>query len=260
MNSLNFGFGGVEVYLWQLLFLMTRTGAAFIAAPLFGATSMPPQVRIVLAAGIAIYILNWVPLSIPNELLSIATFTTLISEAVIGAALGFILQISFAAPILAGEQIGGAMGMGMVTAVDPSSGSHSGAIGQYFSVLLALVFLAVGGHLVWLRLVIESYSVFPPGGTWIGGERAALIAGFAAQAFVAAIAIALPILMVLLLVQVATGVLSRSAPALNLFALGLPMGVFAGIAAMLLASPMTGEAMGRLSIDALDNVGEFMGK
>lgn len=260
MNAINFGVGAMEADLWRLLYLMTRIGAAMIAAPLFGATSVPPQIRVMVTGGVALFVLNWVPITIPDNILSMSSFTDLMSEAVIGFALGFTLQLSFAAPILAGEQIGGAMGMSMVTAVDPSSGANSGAIGQYLSVMLALVFLVVGGHLIWLRLVIESYSVFPPGGEWLGAERVSLIVGFASQMFVAAIAIALPIVMVLLLVQVATGVLSRSAPALNLFSLGLPAGVLAGIAGLLAAAPFTSELFVGLSSDAIDHVGEVMGR
>jgi hypothetical protein len=68
-------------------------------------------------------------------------------EALIGLALGFVLQIAFAAPIIAAEVIGGAMGMSMATAVDPNSGAQSPALGQYFTVVLTLVFLGLGAHL-----------------------------------------------------------------------------------------------------------------
>ena len=258
MNALNFGFGVVEADLWRLIFVMTRIGAALLAAPLFGAASIPVQVRISLAGAIAVFILAWTPVETPTELLSVAAFTALVGEAIIGVALGFTLQISFAAVVMAGEQIAGAMGMAIATAIDPNSGAQSGALGQYFTVVLTLVFLAVGGHLTWLRLVIESYHAFPPGQAWFGADRAWIVAGFAGQAFATAVAIALPVMLVLFLVQLVTGVLSRSAPSLNLFALGLPAGVLAGIAALIAAAPFTTEQFVSLSETAIEHTAEVI--
>ena len=95
---------------------------------------------------------------------------------------------------------------------------------EEFPMALA-IFLALGAHMQWIALVVESYRVFPPGDTWLGPEKFSDIAGFATMMFITAVAIALPVTLVLLVVQVVTGVLSRSAPALNLFALGLPAGM-----------------------------------
>jgi flagellar biosynthetic protein FliR len=78
--------------------------------------------------------------------------------------------------------------------------------------------------------------------------------------FVAAVAIALPVTLILLLVQVVTGVLSRSAPSLNLFALGLPAGVLAGIAALILAAPLLGDQLVELSGDAIGQAGAVLRK
>ncbi len=258
MNGVDLGLGAWEVNLWQLIFMMTRIGGALLAAPLFGAASIPVQIRISLAGAIAIFMMVWMPVQTPEELLTMAGFTALVGEAVIGAAIGFTLQLSFAAPVIAAEQIAGGMGMAIATAIDPNSGAQSGALGQYFTVVLTLVFLAVGGHLLWLRLLIESYQVFPPGQDWFGAERAWMIVSFAGEVFATAVAIALPVMLVLFCVQLVTGVLSRSAPSLNLFALGLPAGVLAGIGALIIASPFTSEQFVRLSATAIDQVGQVI--
>ena len=173
-------------------------------------------------------------------------------EVLVGLALGFVLQLAFAAPAIAAEVIGGAMGMSIATSVDPVNGAHSPVIGQYFSVLLVLVFLGLGAHLQWLALVVDSYQAFPPGQTWLGPERLGVLTGFATTMFATALAIALPATLVLLLVQLATGVLSRSAPALNLFALGLPAGVLAGLAALIVSAPLAADRLADLSADAVE--------
>jgi flagellar biosynthetic protein FliR len=70
--------------------------------------------------------------------------------------------------------------------------------------------------------------------------------------------IALPVSLVLLIVQIVTGVLSRSAPSLNLFALGLPAGVLAGIAALLISAPVLTDLVVRLSADAIGATSDLM--
>lgn len=257
MSLPDFGFGNIEAELWRLIFVMARIGAAFIAVPIFGAMSVPVQLRIVLAGAIAVFVLAWTPVATPPALLSLAGLLALAGEVVIGLAFGFVLQLSFAAPVLAAEQIGGSMGMAIATAVDPNTGGQSGALGQYFSLVLTLIFLGVGGHLLWLRLIVESYSALPPGGDWFGAERAWQVVGFAGEMFATAVVIALPVTLALLLVQLVTGVLSRSAPSLNLFSLGLPAGVLAGIAALIAAAPLFTEQFVTLSATAIGHVGSL---
>ncbi|MCP9221243.1 flagellar biosynthetic protein FliR [Erythrobacter sp. LQ02-29] len=253
----DFGFGNIEAELWKLIFISARIGAALVAAPIFGATSVPVQLRIIIAGAIGVFVQIWVPVTTPADLFSLAALIALVSEIVIGLACGFVLQLSFAAPVLAAEQISGAMGMAIATAADPNTGGQSTALGQYFTLVLTLIFLAVGGHLLWLRLVIESYRALPPGGEWMSADQALVIAAFAGEMFATAVAIALPVTLALLLVQMVTGVLSRSAPSLNLFSLGLPAGVLAGIAALIAASPLITDQFVALSAQAIDQVGRI---
>ena len=241
MIGLDFGFGAIEQELWRLVFAMTRIGAALLAAPLFGAASVPVQLRVAIAGALGVMVCAWTPLARPPALLSATGLVTILREVAIGLSLGFVLQLSFAAPVIAAELIGGTMGMGIATAVDPQTGANSPALGQFFTVALTVVFLALGAHLQWLALVVRSYETFPPGAAWFEPARMGAIAGYGTQMLATAVAIALPVTLVLLLVQVLTGVLSRSAPALNLFALGLPAGVLAGLAALILAMPVVTE-------------------
>ncbi len=258
MIALHFGFGAVEGQLWHLLFAMTRVGAALLAAPLFGAASVPMQLRVVFTGAIAVMICAWLPITPPPALLSLSGILAVAGEVLIGLSLGFVLQISFAAPTIGAEIIGGAMGMSIATAADPNSGAHSPAMGQYFAVVLTLVFLAMGCHLQWIALIIRSYETFPPGQTWLAADRLQAIVGFASAMFATAISIALPVTLVLLLVQMLTGVLSRSAPALNLFALGLPAGVLAGIAALIAVAPLVTDQMTELSADAITHAADLV--
>ncbi len=246
MNVLDFGFAGLEAQLWQILFLSIRCGAALLAAPMVGGMAIPPQLRALLALVFAVFTATWLPLPPLPEMMSFAAVLAVVQEAVIGAALGFLLQVAFAVPLIAAEQIAGTMGLAIATSIDPNSGAQSGALGTYFGLLLTLLFYTLGAHLLWFELLIESYRVLPAGSFALGEVAAREIVMFAGYGFAVAAAIALPVVIVLLAVQVVTGVISRSAPALNLFALGLPAGVLAGIAALIVVMPIVIEQFAAL--------------
>ncbi|MFN4020597.1 MAG: flagellar biosynthetic protein FliR [Erythrobacter sp.] len=241
MNLLDFGFATLEAQLWQILFLSIRCGAALLAAPMVGAMAVPAPVRILLSIVLGFFAASWVPLAPAPAMLSLAAILAVLHEIAIGLALGFVLQIAFAIPLIAAEQISGTMGLAIATSIDPASGAQSGALGTFFGLVLSLLFYATGAHLLWFELLIESYRLLPAGSFAFDAWRAQSVALFMGYGLATAAAIALPVVLVLLLVQVVTGFIARSAPSLNLFALGLPAGVLAGIAALIIALPVMAE-------------------
>ena len=246
------GFGlSIEPQLWALMFAMVRIGAAFIAAPVFSAVSVPLPARIALTGAIGVLVLGVAPIQAPPEIFSINTFLAVAAEALIGLALGFVLQIAFAAPLIASEVIGMSMGLGFATAMDPQNATASPALGQFLSILLTLLFLSVDGHLVLVELVVRSYEVMPPG-AWISPERLLGIAMFGGYAFLAGLLLALPVGFLLMCLNVVVGMLSRAAPALNLFAVGLPASLAVGVVAILLALPAMGDYLLVIVREALD--------
>ncbi|MBO9713939.1 flagellar biosynthetic protein FliR [Sphingomonas sp.] len=235
------GFGlSIEPQLWALLFAMVRIGAAFVAAPVFSAVAVPLHARIALSGAIGVLVVNVAHIQPPAEIFSITTFLAVAAEALIGLAMGFVLQIAFAAPLVASELIGMGMGLGFANAVDPQSNHATPALGQFLSILLTLLFLAVDGHLVLVDLVVRSYEAMPPG-TWIAPARLLGIAMFGGYAFLAGLLLALPVGFILLCLNVVVGMLSRAAPSLNLFAVGLPASLVIGVVALLLALPAMGD-------------------
>ncbi len=259
MNVTDFGLAGLEAQLWQILFLSIRCGAALLAAPVVGGMAVPVQVRVALSMALALFIATWLPLPQIPEMMSFAAVLAIVQEVLIGAAMGFLLQLAFVIPLIAAEQISGTMGLAIATSIDPSSGSQSGALGSYFSITLTLLFYAIGGHLLWFQLLVESHRLLPPGSFAFGADNARNIVLFMGYGFAMAAAIALPVVLVLLLVQVVTGVIARSAPALNLFALGLPAGVLAGIAALIIVMPIIADQFALVIEAALDEIAGLTG-
>ncbi|MFL9840104.1 flagellar biosynthetic protein FliR [Sphingomonas sp. ST-64] len=242
----------IEPQLWTLLFTMVRVGAAFLAAPVFGAVSVPLNVRVLLTGAVAILSMNAAPISPPSEIFGVATILSVAAEALVGLALGFILQIAFAAPLVASEMIGVSMGLSFATAVNPQTGQSTPALGQFLTILLTLLFLAVDGHLVLVELVVRSYTLLPPGGAWLAPDKLMNIVLFGGYAFLAGLLLALPVGFLLLCLNIVVGMLSRSAPALNLFAIGIPASLAMGVLALLVGMPAMGDYMLVIVREALD--------
>ena len=164
-------------------------------------------------------------------------------RALVGVSLGFILQSAFAGPLVAAEMIGSSMGLGFAQTIDPVNGHSTPALGQFFSVMLTLLFLSMDGHLVLVDLLVKSYDVMPPGGAWLAASQVKGIALFGGYAFVAGLMLALPVGFLLLCLNIIVGMMSRAAPSLNLFAVGLPASLAVGVVALAVAFPAMGDYM-----------------
>ncbi|HEX8447386.1 MAG TPA: flagellar biosynthetic protein FliR [Sphingomonas sp.] len=240
------GFAGVETQLWIWMLAMIRPGAAFLAAPIFGAAHVPVQVRLIISLAVGIPAVSVVPFALPPEgFASIAGFALVAGEILAGLALGFAVQIGFSSALLAGETMGNAMGLGFASMLDPMSGQQSQAIGQFLTVLGTFLFLAMGGHLLLAMIVFDSYKALPPGQAWLTADALRGLVRFGGTIFAAGMVIALPVGFAVVLVQLVMGMLARSAPALNLFSVGLPAALLAGLILMAFAAPSLAEAITR---------------
>lgn len=231
----------IEPQLWALIFVMVRVGAAFGAAPIFGAVSVPLQVRVLLSGAIGVLVLGTRHVVPPTEIFALTTFLAIAGEALVGLAIGFVIQIAFAAPFVASEVIGGSMGLSFAQMIDPQSGATTPAIGQFLSILLTLLFLSVNGHLLLVETIVRSYDALPPGGAWLAAGKLKDIALFGGYAFSAGLLLALPVGFILLALNLVVGMVSRSAPALNLFAVGIPTSLAAGVVGLAIALPAMGD-------------------
>lgn len=247
------GFAGVEAQLWLWLIAMVRPGAAFIAAPIFGAAAVPVQLRIILALAIAIAAANSVPFAIPpGGVASFAGIALIGGEVIAGLALGFALQIGYAAAFIAGETIANAMGLGFSSMVDPMSGQSTPVVGQFLSIISTFMLLAMDGHLLLIRFIIASYQALPPGGGLMPASAFESLANFGGAMFAAGVTIALPVAFTLILIQIVMAMLARTAPSLNLFAVGMPAALLAGLFLLAIGAPVMGEAISDALRTSLD--------
>lgn len=216
-----------------LLFLvMMRCAGLVFAAPLFGHHAIPTLVKFGLAGCLTIALVNPAGASAGTLPLLIAAPV----ELVIGLSLGFILSLAFEAVELAGRVIAIQLGLSLGSVFSPTEEEASTAIDPFFSVLAGLLFLAMGLQLAVVQVLANSFVVYPVGAGW-PADLSTTGAQTVALSMELGVRVALPIALVLLLVELSVALLARAIPQINVFILGLPLKMLVGLAVLALGMP-----------------------
>ena len=224
--------GQLETWVAQGFFPFVRVGACLMVAPMFGARFVPARTRVLLAVALTALVAPLAP-STGIAPFSPAGVIVVAQQLLIGVALGFALQVVFDALGLAGQLLANSMGLSFAFNVDPLRGSSTAALGQLYIILATLTFLAMGGHLALLEVLVQGFTTMPIGTTGLGSEGLWNLVLWGGQLFSGAVAVALPGVTALLIVNLAFGVVSRAAPSLNLFAVGFPVSLVIGLLVVL---------------------------
>lgn len=221
---------------WLALFLwpLGRIMGLMIAAPVLGNMRFPLRARVGLALMITAVIspaLPPLPSIAPDSPASLGLFA---QQLLIGLTMGFAMRLVFTAVEVAGDYIGLQMGLGFALFFDPQQSSQMPVIGQFLGLMAMLLFLVLDGHLMMISVLADSFRWAPIGAEIHNGLWQA-VAGWGGQILHAALLLSMPVVATLLTVNVALGVLTRAAPQLNIFAIGFPVTLAAGFAAMLLS-------------------------
>jgi len=249
-----FTFGQLETWIAMAFWPFVRIGACLMVAPVFGTSYVPPRIRVVLAAAITLIVLPLVPRPEGMTMLSVGGVVITLQQMLIGAAMGFALQLVFDALALGGQLLANGMGLGFAFNIDPLRGVSTPALSQLYTVLGTLTFLALNGHIAMLQTLIDSFRALPIGPDGLDAAALRTLAEWGTQLFAGALRIALPGITALLVVNLSFGVTSRAAPTLNLFAVGLPITLVFGLVVLLLGLPSMQSSL----LDLLGSGFQFM--
>ena len=226
-----------QLLAWLSAFLLPffRVLALFTAAPILSSRAFPARARVASAAAIALLAAPYasLPTGTQPSLGSPAALAMVAHEVLVGLAIGFAARLVFAAFELAGEIIGLQMGLSFAGFFDPGGGTGN-AIGRVFGATGTLIFIAANGPLMLIAAVVQSFESFPLDSHPFAFAARLSPAAFGTELFALALAIALPFITLLLFVNLALGVVARVAPQLNVFAIGFPVTIGAGLVALTL--------------------------
>jgi flagellar biosynthetic protein FliR len=175
----------------------------------------------------------------------------------IGLAMGIIFLVVFQAFVIAGQIIAMGMGLAFSVMVDPATGVQTPVVSQYFTILVTLLFLALDGHMLVIYTLVASFEYMPIGANLLTMESIQLVYEFGRFMFSAGVLIALPAITALLLINISFGVITRAAPALNIFAVGFPITLLAGLVMLMFITPMVLPHLQELLHRAVDTIGQL---
>jgi flagellar biosynthetic protein FliR len=231
------GFAQATAFVGSLMWPFMRIGAMLMAMPVLGTRMMPTRIKVITTFVISVFVLPLLPAVPEVEALSLPGLFISVQQILIGFAMGFTLQLIFGALMIAGEAIAMSMGLGFASMVDPNNGVSVPVISQLLVIMGTLLFLALGGHLMLIQLVVNSFQSLPISPTGVERESFWAIANWGSQMFMGAIWIAIPALISMLVVTISLGVMTRAAPQLNIFSVGFPITMFLGFIILMLILP-----------------------
>jgi flagellar biosynthesis protein FliR len=225
-------------WLASVIYPFVRIAALIGTAPILGDSSVPRRVKVGLAIFVTIVIAPSVG-AIPDVALVSGDGLLLIARQIlIGAAMGFSIQLAFAAIEYSGDLMGLQMGIGFAMLVNPETNDQSPLLGSLLRYFASLAFLVANGPLMMIAGVSESFNGLPIAGSGglFGDWHNVVLQG--ATIFGLALHLALPVIAALLVTNVALGVMTRAAPQLNLFSIGFPITITVGLVVLVVSMPV----------------------
>lgn len=221
-------------FLWPML----RISALLMSAPIFSLRALNVRMRVLLAAALTwmVYPLYTWPALDP---VSGAGMVEVFNQISIGLIMGLSLQVITAAIVLAGQSVSTAMGLSMASLMDPNLGNVP-VISQFMLIFSTLIFVGLGGHAMVLGLVVDSFASMPIGKGLLTAGAWAHFVKWSSMVFLGAVLLALPVMVTMLFINIGIGVVTRAAPSLNIFSLGLPVMIVAGFFILVVALPSMG--------------------
>ncbi|WP_311790991.1 MULTISPECIES: flagellar biosynthetic protein FliR [Pantoea] len=243
----------VSQFFWPL----ARMLALFATAPLLSERAISNRVKIGLAALITWIMVPTLP-SVEVTLFSPAGFWLLLQQMLIGVGLGFTMQLAFAAVRLSGEVIGLQMGLSFATFFDPGSRLNMPVLARFLDMLAMLLFLTFNGHLWLISLLADSFHTLPIGGQPLNANAFNALVKAGGLIFLNGMMLALPLIVLLLLINLVLGLLNRVTPQLSIFAVGFPITLTVGILTMGLMMPLVAPFCEHLFSEVFDLLAQFL--
>jgi flagellar biosynthetic protein FliR len=242
----------LQTFMWPFV----RVSAVMMTAPLFSQRAMNLRLRILIG-----FVLTWMIypfIDIPQvDPFSIGALYGLFNEVTVGALMGVTLQIVTSAIVVSGHAVSSSMGLGMANMMDPNLGNVP-TLSQFLLIIGLLVFLALGGHLVLISVLVQSFTSVPVGSGLLSTDAISGFLAWSSQVFIGAVIMVLPVMLGLLMINACLGVISRASPSLNVFAVGFPALIPIGFGMVLLSMVVIISKMEGLWFQAFQTLNENM--
>ena len=236
--------GALGSYLWPFF----RITAMIMVAPIFSSNFVSARARLLIALAASMVIIPTIPTEMPQVApLSASGLLIIAHQILIGACMGFMLQLLFNAFIVAGQIVAMQMGLGFASMVDPQNGVMVPVISQLYLIMVTLLFVTIDGHLIMIQVINESFTTMPVAAKGLIANDFRDVVAQASWMYAAGVIIALPAIGSLMMVNLSFGILSRAAPQISPFTIGFPMTIITGFVIIMVTLPLVGEHLVNMS-------------
>lgn len=214
-----------------LMLVAFRLAGVLLFSPVVAGASIPNAAKVLLIVMFAAAIYpgltpDWQ--ATPD--MSLLTLGQLMfTETLIGATIGFIVTIPIVAMQLAGSIMGLQMGLGLAQVFNPEMGGNSGVVDQLMFYLAVAIFVSVGGLDIMFMSIVRTYEFIPLGHMLLEATPMDMLAGLMHSAYELALRVAAPVLAIMFLETIASGVLMKTIPQINILSIGFAIKTIAGI-------------------------------
>ena len=225
--------GSVEAF----VLIATRVLAVLATSPVMGLRNVPAQARLGLGLFTALILLpvlakDGLPAGVD------VNWTTLAGEALVGALSGFAATLAYTAIAFGANLLDFQAGFSMASLYDPTFGTQGAILERFYSAMAALLFFQTDAHHLIIQALVQLFGVVPLGTFSLTRINPDLLAQIAAGSFVIAIELVFPVMVALLLADIALGVLAKVAPQFGIFSIGLQVKVALALGALALTMPL----------------------
>lgn len=231
-----------------------RIAGMMIFAPLLGSDRIPRRVKVLLTAIMALGICSTVnpPVVQPTTLWQVTVGIG--GEMVFGLAMGMVLSMVFIATQWAGDMIGQQMGLNMSEVFDPQFGAHGSLIGDTYFMLSLVIFCMIGGHRAMLIGVRESFDALPLLSVGANLSLFKLLVGLFKTCTMIAIKLAAPMMVTMLILDLALGFVGKTIPQMNLMTAGMSMRGVVGLIVLIFGIGLTSDVIRYQLLTAMEAV------
>jgi flagellar biosynthesis protein FliR len=219
----------------ELVYVGARVSGLVLVAPVFSARSVPMRLRAVI-----IILLTVVLLPAAGTLGAQADVARLLAESLVGFAIGFAAAVFIGAVESAGDYLSMQIGLSGAALFDPMSGQQTAVLGQLMRLFALTMLLVADGHLIMIDALAASFDLVPIGSLIDAGAGLGAMVGLGSMLFTIGFRFAAPVVIAVLLGNVALAVLSRAAPQVNMIGVAFPMQIALGLFALAASLPMSG--------------------
>jgi flagellar biosynthetic protein FliR len=225
--------GPVEAF----VLIATRVLAVLATSPVMSLRQIPIPARLGMGLFTALLLVpivgkDGVPAGVD------VTWTTLASEALVGALAGFAATVAYSAIQFGGSLLDVQAGFSMAALYDATFGSQGSLLERFYGAIAALLFFQTNAHHLVIQALGQLFSVVPLGSFTLDRIRPDILATIAAGSFAVALELVFPVLVALLLADVALAVLARVAPQFGIFTIGMQVKVVVALGALVVTMPL----------------------